>query len=73
MQLGWGIIMMKVYLEGLVGKYLVNVNQNKTTSAYITNIALKVPKTSMLEAIGSKRYSTKLLHVYNRVCSSEYA
>ena len=34
--------MMKVYLEGMVGKYLVYLNQNKTTCAYITNNAFEV-------------------------------
>ena len=34
--------MKKVYLEGMVGKYLVHLNQTKTTFAYITNIALEV-------------------------------
>ena len=35
---------MKAYVAGMVGKYLVNLNQNKTTCAYITNIALEVPE-----------------------------
>ena len=37
-------ILKKVYLDGMVGKYLVHLNQNKTTCAYITNIALEVPE-----------------------------
>ena len=35
--------MKKVYLEGMVGKYLVHLDQNKTC-AYITNIAVEVPE-----------------------------
>ena len=34
---------MKVYLEGMVEKYLVNLNQNTTIYAYIINISIEVP------------------------------
>ena len=30
-----------VYLEGMAGKYLVNLNLNKTICTYIINIALE--------------------------------
>ena len=46
-------------------KYLLNFNQIKTTCTYIVNIAHEVPEVSMLEVIGSKRCSTKLLYLYN--------
>ena len=34
----------KVYLAGMVGKYLVNLNLNETVCAYIINTALEVPE-----------------------------
>ena len=51
----------------MVGKYLVNLHLNKTICTYIiNNYCSKVPKNSVLEAFGLKRYFTKLLHVCNR-------
>ena len=60
----------KLYFEGMVGKYLANLNLNKRIYAYIINIAVKVHEKvkCLIEAIGLKRCSTKLLHVYNRMC-----
>ena len=56
----------------MMGKYLANLNLNKTTCTYITilYVGLEAPKSLELEAISLKMYSTKLLRVYNRVCSS---
>ena len=34
--------MRKVYFEGMVGKYLTNLNRNKTACAYIINNTLEV-------------------------------
>ena len=51
----------------MVGNYLVNLHLNKTICAYIiNNCCSKAPKNSVLEAFGSKRYFTKLLHVCDR-------
>ena len=51
----------------MVGKYLANLNLNKTVCAYIfNNHCSKVPDNSVLEVLGSKKYFTKLLHVCNR-------
>ena len=58
--IGLGKYWQKVYLEGMVGKYLANLNLNKIICIYIINIDLKVPKNFVREAIGSKRCSTKL-------------
>ena len=51
----------------MVGKYLANLHLNKTICAYIiNNYCSKVPNNSVLEAFGSKKYFTQLLHVCNR-------
>ena len=51
----------------MVGKYLANLQLNKTICAYIiNNYCSKAPKNSVLEVFGLKRYFTKLLHVCNR-------
>ena len=56
----------------MAGKYLANLHLNKTICTYIINYCFEAPKNSVLEAFGLKRYFTKLLHVYNRVCSSMF-
>ena len=51
----------------MVGKYLVNLYLNKTICAYIiNNYCSEVPNNSVLEALGSKKYFTKLLHMCNQ-------
>ena len=42
----------------MVGKYLANLNLNKTICIYIINIGLKAPKNFVLEAIGSTKLYT---------------
>ena len=65
--IGWKKINIgEIYFEGMVKKYSVNLYLNKTICTYIIIILLlKHLKNSVLEAIGSKRYSTKLLHECN--------
>ena len=71
--IGRGEILAKSLPERMVGKYLVNLHLNKTICAYtINNYCSEVFKNSVLEVFSSKRYFTKLLHVCNQVCSSEY-
>ena len=51
----------------MVGKYLVNLHPDKTICAcIINNYCSEAPNNSVLEALGSKKYFTKLLHVCNR-------
>ena len=43
--IGGGKYWQKVYLElGMLGKYLVNLNHNKTICTYIINIVLEAPE-----------------------------
>ena len=42
--IGGGKYWLKVYLEGMLGKYLVNLNHNKTICTYIINIVLEAPE-----------------------------
>ena len=56
-----------VYLEGILGKYLANLHLNKTICAYIiNNYCSGTPSNSVLEALGSKSYFIKLLHMCNQ-------
>ena len=59
--------MAKIYLERMVGKYMVNLHLNKTICTYIiNNYCSEAPNNSVPEVFGSKKYFTKLLHVCNR-------
>ena len=42
--IGYKKVLVKVNLEGMVGKYLANLNQNKTMCAYILNVAFEAPE-----------------------------
>ena len=56
----------------MVGKYLAKLHLNKIYAYIFNNYCSEVLKNSVLEVFDSKRYFTKLLHVFNHVCSSEY-
>ena len=49
----------------MMGKYLANLHLRKTICTIIINCS-EAPNNSVLEALGSKKYFTKLLHVCNR-------
>ena len=70
---GGGKYWRKVYLERMVGKYFANLHLNKNNMRLYNYYCSKAPKNSVLEAFSSKSYFTKLLHVCNQMCSSEYA
>ena len=65
----WGKHWQQLYLEGMVGNYLANLNLNKTICAYIITVGLKASKHLVLEAICLNRCLT-LLHKCNQVCNS---
>ena len=53
------------------GGEIFGESSSKQSNMHLYNCS-EAPKNSVLEAFGLKRYFTKLLHVCNRVCSSEY-